>query len=135
MCGIAGFFKGSSVKVEDKKPLLKKMSSTILHRGPDSSVEWIDPDAHIALAHRRLSILDLSPAGHQPMISPSGRYVITYNGEVYNHLDLRSDLENINWKGHSDTETLLAGFDAWGISSTIKKNDRHVCNSHLGSGA
>jgi asparagine synthase (glutamine-hydrolysing) len=121
MCGIAGFFKGSSVKLEDQKTLLKRMSSTIQYRGPDSSGEWIDPDANIAVAHRRLSILDLSPAGHQPMISPSGRYVITYNGEVYNHLDLRSNLENINWKGHSDTETLLAGFDAWGITSTIKK--------------
>jgi asparagine synthase (glutamine-hydrolysing) len=121
MCGIAGFFKGPTLNAEKQRSLLQKMSATIHHRGPDSSGEWTDPDAHIALAHRRLSILDLSPAGHQPMISPSGRYVITYNGEVYNHLELRKEIDSINWRGHSDTETLLAGFDTWGICATIKK--------------
>lgn len=94
------------------------------HRGPDDSGEWVDGDAGIALGHRRLSVLDLSSSGHQPMISVSGRYVLVFNGEIYNHLDIRKDievLEPISWRGHSDTESLLAGFDRWGIESTLKK--------------
>jgi asparagine synthase (glutamine-hydrolysing) len=102
------------------------MGDTIRHRGPDDGGVWYDTDAGIGLSHRRLSIIDLSPAGHQPMESPSGRYVIAFNGEIYNHAAIRRELEttdaNRNWRGHSDTETLLAGFDAWGIETTVKKS-------------
>jgi asparagine synthase (glutamine-hydrolysing) len=102
------------------------MGDTIAHRGPDDSGVWCDNEAGIGLAHRRLSIVDLSPAGHQPMLSGSGRYVIAFNGEIYNHLMLRAELETRghahNWRGHSDTETLLASFDAWGIETTVKKS-------------
>jgi asparagine synthase (glutamine-hydrolysing) len=109
------------------------MADGLAHRGPDDAGVWVDGNAGMALAHRRLSILDLSPAGHQPMVSASGRYVIAFNGEIYNHLSLREALENIptgpslrkggvfEWRGHSDTETLLAGFEVWGIEATLKK--------------
>jgi len=108
------------------------MALTIGHRGPDDAGTWADEQAGIALGHRRLSIVDLSPAGHQPMPSASGRYVIAFNGEIYNHLVLRKELEAMDcraslamteagWRGHSDTETLLAGFDAWGIQATVER--------------
>lgn len=106
------------------------MASTIAHRGPDDTGLWVDGAAGVTLGHRRLSILDLSPAGHQPMVSASGRYVIAFNGEIYNHFDLRTELEKagaggtapILWRGHSDTETLLAGFERWGMEATLKKS-------------
>lgn len=123
MCGLVGFIGG--VTCSDKT-LLRLMSNTLTHRGPDDSGVWLDDISHIALAHRRLSILDLSPAGHQPMLSNSGRYVIVFNGEIYNHLDIRKELEALghapNWKGHSDTETLLAAIEAWGAEATLKKS-------------
>jgi asparagine synthase (glutamine-hydrolysing) len=101
------------------------MADTIVTRGPDDSGVWYDCDAGVGLAHRRLSILDLSPAGHQPMVCHTGRYVIAFNGEIYNHLDLRRALEAagsaLAWRGHSDTETLLAGFAAWGIRATVER--------------
>jgi asparagine synthase (glutamine-hydrolysing) len=160
------------------------MADSLIHRGPDDMGFWVDADDGVALAHRRLSIVDLSPAGHQPMISANGRYVIIFNGEIYNHLELRRELEilhsnanlsheavegldmialnlqegenefnishpsellgdayaneakssnkaeftfrskrckSINWRGNSDTETLLAGFEVWGIEETLKK--------------
>lgn len=101
------------------------MVDTLLHRGPDDAGVWADVNAGIALAHRRLSILDLSPAGHQPMVSANGRFIIVFNGEIYNHLELRSALElgrsPTCWRGHSDTETLLAAFDVWGIEATLKR--------------
>jgi len=101
------------------------MAEAILHRGPDDSGVWHDADICIALAHRRLSILDLSPAGHQPMHSACERYVLVFNGEIYNHLSLRDQLElagySYGWRGHSDTETLLAGFAFWGVSDTLRQ--------------
>lgn len=122
MCGFTGFLGGNLFADTDKvKATVTAMADSIIHRGPDSSGAWQDNEHKIALAHRRLSILDLSDAGHQPMASPSGRYVIAFNGEIYNHPNLRKEL-NCNWRGHSDTETLLAGFDAWGIEATIKKS-------------
>ena len=121
MCGIAGYLiKNASRDREDSSAVLKRMADTIVSRGPDDFGVWHD-DSGIGLAHRRLSILDLSPAGHQPMHSISGRYVIAFNGEIYNHLDLRNALKNTNWRGHSDTETLLAAFEEWGIEATLKK--------------
>ncbi len=99
------------------------MAQAIVHRGPDDSGIWLDATHGLALAHRRLSILDLSPAGHQPMHSGNGRYVLAFNGEIYNHLQLRRQLESqggaIAWRGHSDTETLLACIEAWGLERAL----------------
>src|SRR5438270_3586473 len=120
MCGIAGVL-GPGADAET----VTRMVSAIAHRGPDDEGVWVDAEARIAFGHRRLSIVDLSPAGHQPMVSPAGRYVITFNGEIYNHGDLRRELEGqghrVEWRGHSDTETLLAGFDAWGVKATLQR--------------
>lgn len=131
MCGLTGFWQSAHFSAEVAQSVAGKMADRLTHRGPDDAGVWVDTNAGIALAHRRLSILDLSPAGHQPMISPSGRYVIAFNGEIYNHLILRTELKvvpssregegGIDWRGHSDTETLLAGFEAWGIEATLKK--------------
>ena len=129
MCGLAGFLGGGHRNAGDAVPaVLGRMADTIMSRGPDDFGVWC-ADAGIGLAHRRLSILDLSPAGHQPMACATGRYVIAFNGEIYNHLDLRAELEkagaggmaSVPWRGHSDTETLLAGFAAWGIKATLER--------------
>ncbi|MDP1927117.1 MAG: asparagine synthase (glutamine-hydrolyzing) [Thiobacillus sp.] len=121
MCGFAGYLCFGTT-VCDFKGIARCMADTLLHRGPDDSGVWVDEAAGVALAHRRLSILDLSPAGHQPMQSASGRYVIAFNGEIYNHLELREELVGGTWRGHSDTETLLAGFERWGVEGTLKKS-------------
>lgn len=125
MCGFAGFLSKKDMPIYPNE-LLKKMGLTIKNRGPDSSGEWLDETSKIGLSHRRLAIVDLTNAGHQPMLSPSKRFVISYNGEVYNHLDLRKELEvegvKPAWAGHSDTETLLAGFEYWGVRLTIEKS-------------
>ena len=119
MCGIAGFLAASAVA--DLESPARRMADTLVHRGPDDGGVWVDGASGVALAHRRLAILDLSPAGRQPMISDCGRYVIVFNGEIYNHLDLRKELGKRAWRGHSDTETLLAGFEAWGVGETLKR--------------
>jgi asparagine synthase (glutamine-hydrolysing) len=126
MCGFVGFFGGvdpSSSGID--QAVIQRMTDTIMARGPDDDGFWIDSGNRVALGHRRLSIVDLSPAGHQPMPSGSGRYVIAFNGEIYNHLILRGELEASGrpalWRGHSDTETLLAGFDVWGIQATVER--------------
>jgi asparagine synthase (glutamine-hydrolysing) len=104
---------------------LISMADQLKMRGPDSSGIWLDASSEIGFAHRRLAIVDLSTAGHQPMDSQSGRYSITYNGEIYNSVQIRNELTKAGlepkWRGHSDTETILAGFDAFGIESTIKR--------------
>src|SRR6476660_9909490 len=114
MCGFVGFLSPQAARWGE--PSLQRMGNTIARRGPDDSGYWLDGDEGVALGHRRLAIVDLSPAGHQPMPSGNGRYVIAFNGEIYNHLDLRFELQGADkapaWRGHSDTETLLAGFDA-----------------------
>ena len=128
MCGLAGFLRSNGLGYENSSLDLRRMAGAIISRGPDDFGMWAD-DAGIGLAHRRLSILDLSQAGHQPMSSATGRYVIAFNGEIYNHLALRAELEKVrdgematrDWCGHSDTETLLAGFAAWGIKATVEK--------------
>jgi len=139
MCGIAGFV-GS---VTDAAEIVRRMATVLSHRGPDDEGIWVDKEAGVALSHRRLSILDLSPAGHQPMISHCRRYVIVFNGEIYNHLELRRELEKeafssassciraqdesvpgaklIRWRGHSDTETILAAIAKWGVEATLKR--------------
>lgn len=121
MCGLSGFLskrEGLSTQT------LEAMHAAIAHRGPDSTGVWNDPDAGIGMVHRRLAVVDLSPSGHQPMMSKSGRYMIAYNGEIYNHLDIRKQLEKSeqqSWHGHSDTETLLAAINAWGIEKAVKE--------------
>jgi len=90
------------------------MGRALAHRGPDDFGIFHDSATGIALVHRRLSIVDLSPAGHQPMISTSGRYIIVFNGEVYNFEEIRAELGSANWRGHSDTEVMLAAIDRWG---------------------
>ena len=101
------------------------MTAPLIHRGPDDEGLWCDDEAGIGLGQRRLSIVDLSPQGHQPMTSASGRYVLSYNGEIYNHTQLRAELEAGGlappWRGHSDTEVLLACVEAWGIEGTLKR--------------
>ena len=101
------------------------MNSVLSHRGPDFSGKWQDSNFGIALGHQRLSILDLSNAGNQPMISQSGRFVITYNGEIYNHVDIRKEINslnsNIKWKSNSDTETLLEAIEIFGIKKALQK--------------
>lgn len=125
MCGLAGFYSISPFNKASAIEVLKTMGGAIRHRGPDDSGEWFDDKNNVGFSHRRLSIVDLSPMGHQPMVSPSNRYVIAFNGEIYNHLNMRNKLslagKGFTWRGHSDTETLLAGFDVWGIKKTIEK--------------
>jgi asparagine synthase (glutamine-hydrolysing) len=125
MCGILGFIDiKKTLNHLEAVNIATAMADIIKHRGPDDQGIWIDDDSGVVLAHRRLSIQDLTEAGRQPMISKSGRYVIVFNGEIYNHYSLRKDLETNQikpWIGHSDTETLLMGFDIWGIHATVKK--------------
>ena len=109
MCGISGFFAaGSDFADAQARAELRHMANAIAHRGPDSDGYWTDPATGIALAHRRLAIVDLSEHGHQPMMSHCGRYVIVFNGEIYNHTELRQEIRGRPWRGHSDTETILA---------------------------
>ena len=125
MCGISGVWCFGRAATEADVDVARMMARQLAHRGPDDYGEWCDPTHGVVLTHRRLSILDLSVAGHQPMTSPAGRWVIVYNGEIYNHQALRRELEQTgrapNWQGHSDTETILASFDVWGIQATLKK--------------
>ena len=96
MCGLAGFLQPSGFLAEAGKAVAQTMARVMRHRGPDDEGVWVDADAGVALSHRRLSIVDLSPAGHQPMVSASGRLVIAFNGEVYNHAELRQALEGLS---------------------------------------
>ncbi len=127
MCGFTGYLAANpGLTAPQAQQVLQHMANAIEHRGPDSDGYWADPAVGIGLAHRRLAIVDLSPAGAQPMASASGRYVLAFNGEIYNHLRLREALERegkvtVNWRGHSDTETLLAGFEAWGIEEMLQR--------------
>jgi asparagine synthase (glutamine-hydrolysing) len=126
MCGFAGFLGGSaSREAGEARRLLQRMAGCIRHRGPDHSAVWNDHEAGIALAHNRLAIVDLTPAGNQPMESASGRYVTVYNGEIYNHMAIRDALRaegfGFDWRGHSDTETLLAAIEAWGVAGALER--------------
>jgi len=115
---LGSFALGTSVEVN---AVLGRMAQAIESRGPDAQGLWLDGDAGVALAHRRLAIVDLTPAGAQPMVSSSGRFVLAFNGEVYNHLALRGEMGSLSWRGHSDTETLLAGFERWGVVATLER--------------
>lgn len=124
MCGIAGII--GAARVDEQS--VSRMIRPLAHRGPDDQGIWFDADARIGLGHRRLAILDLSPAGHQPMHSADGRYVLTFNGEIYNHPELRKALEEQGavpdggWRGHSDTEVFLQGISKWGLVETLKRS-------------
>lgn len=123
MCGLIGFWNSTPQSTTDYQRQIKKMSNTIVHRGPDDEGAWYDPKVGIALGFRRLSILDLSPTGHQPMFSADGRYVITFNGEIYNYQDVRAQLEKLghNFRGHSDTEVILSAVLEWGTPYAIER--------------
>lgn len=124
MCGIAGFWRrNNSTSQSSLTEQVEAMAATLRHRGDDSSGAWADAGSGVAFSHARLSILDLSEAGHQPMLSTSGRYIITYNGEVYNHLELRPELEQAghSFRGHSDTETILAAISEWGLEKSLER--------------
>lgn len=123
MCGFSGYFTNKKFST-DESSLLEAMGRSIINRGPDGGGYWFDSAAGIGLSHRRLAIVDLTAAGHQPMHSSSGRFVIAFNGEIYNHGELRALLEESGlsptWNGHSDTETLLECFEHWGVEKTLQ---------------
>jgi asparagine synthase (glutamine-hydrolysing) len=122
MCGLTGFLLQYALDQQcDVTGVLTNMAQAIESRGPDAFGIWADPEAGMALAHRRLAIVDLTPSGAQPMVAAGGRYVLAFNGEIYNHLKLRAELDCLAWRGHSDTETLLAGFEAWGVEATLQR--------------
>lgn len=123
MCGLTGFVaQGGS---GDRVDTVRRMCDAIVHRGPDDSGEWTDAACGVALGFRRLAIIDITPAGHQPMVSAPGRYVATFNGEIYNFEDLRGELRAAGlapeFRGHSDTEVMLAAFEAWGVEASVKR--------------
>lgn len=121
MCGIAGFWEKGETREPESAG--RRMTASLAHRGPDDEGHWVERDLGLCLGHRRLSIIDISPLGRQPMVSPTGRYVIVYNGEVYNFRQLRRALELMGFvfRGGSDTEVLLAGFEAWGVKSACTR--------------
>ena len=124
MCGISGFIDPAAAHDAERLSVIaQSMAGTIAHRGPDDADSWVDPEAGIAFGHRRLSIIDLSQHGHQPMRSHSGRYVIAYNGELYNFADIRRELAALGhtFAGHSDTEVLLAAIEQWGLVAAISR--------------
>lgn len=122
MCGLTGFWNTLG---QVDLSVAEKMASKLQHRGPDDAGTWQDAEAGLALAHRRLSVIDLSMAAHQPMVSPCGRYVLVFNGEIYNHIGLRAVLEqqggHFNWRSRSDTETLLAALRHWGVPAALSQ--------------
>ena len=126
MCGLTGFLEPRARQgADDLQAAVTRMTNTLAHRGPDHGGCWVDAETGVALGHRRLSILDLSPEGHQPMVSVSGRYVITFNGEIYNYRDIRKELDAlgnaITWRGHSDTEVMLAAIETWGMKAALER--------------
>src|SRR5579864_821716 len=124
MCGFAGLIDREEQRTgAELAHRAQKMASVLIHRGPDDEGVWSDAGAGIALGHRRLSIIDLSPRGRQPMISHSGRYVIAYNGEIYNFRELRAELESrgVQFRSESDTEVILAACEAWGAAESLPR--------------
>jgi len=134
MCGIIGYYSDKYCDYDTNHEVIKKMSDKLKHRGPDASGYWIDEKINLVFGHRRLKIIDLTDAGHQPMLSNSKRFIISFNGEIYNHKSLREELikdrhaSSINsivneqkWNGHSDTETILNAVELWGLEKTLEK--------------
>src|SRR5436190_8968957 len=124
MCGIAGIMiPGGSITQDALQHACLRMGASLRHRGPDDNGIWIDPSGTVGLAHARLAVVDLSPLGHQPMLSGSGRWVIVYNGEIYNFRALRRELEGHGhaFRGRSDTEVILASVDQWGVEDSLRR--------------
>lgn len=126
MCGFAGFLWPHAPRdTQHLAGIAEAMAARLAHRGPDGSGVWVDADAGLALGHRRLAVLDRSPAGHQPMRSACGRHMLVFNGEIYNHQELRAALRadgyDTPWRGHGDTETLLAALARWGLEETLAR--------------
>jgi len=125
MCGITGFFNpyNPQIAADNMQVIIRSMTDSLIKRGPDDYGVWVDAENGIAFGHRRLSIVDLSAEGHQPMRSPSGRYMIVFNGEIYNFKFLRKELETAGYifRGHSDTEIMLAAIEVWGLENSIKR--------------
>lgn len=128
MCGIAGFIDlARRDNADELGNKVRRMSQAIIHRGPDDAGEWVDAAGGIALGFRRLAIVDLSATGHQPMTSESGRFILIFNGEIYNYPALRQELEcplsgsPPRFRGTSDTEVMLAAFERWGVDAAVRK--------------
>ncbi len=124
MCGIAGFFTVNNKRsIDEMVTIANEMANSIEHRGPDNGGVWASEEVGLTLAHRRLSIIDLSIKGNQPMYSENRQFIIVFNGEIYNHLELRQELVSYGkiFRGHSDTEVILAGFEKWGVEQTIRR--------------
>ena len=140
MCGLTGFWErevrdlpeGSGAEALVAR--VTRMSTALRHRGPDDSGAWVDEKVGLALGFRRLAILDLSPNGHQPMVSADGRFVIVFNGEIYNHRDLRGELEahGAPFRGTSDTEVMLEAVAAWGVEPMFARSLGHVRDRAVG---
>jgi len=122
MCGISGFLAADPLPAGHRRAL-DAMTDSLAHRGPDDRDTWVDEESGIGLGHRRLSIIDLSPEGRQPMLSASQRYVIVFNGEIYNYRQLGSELQQrgIAFRGHSDTEVMLAAVEQWGVEDALRR--------------
>ncbi len=125
MCGISGFLEARARPKPAQEAIAASMATALAHRGPDDSGVWSDTESGIALGHRRLAIIDLSPAGHQPMLSADGRHVVSFNGEIYNYPDLAARLrqEGVALRGHSDTEVLIEGVARWGVVETLRRSE------------
>src|SRR5580658_4935610 len=125
MCGIAGFLDPRRCYAPaPTMAIARAMADRLTHRGPDDAAQWSDAKAGVSFGFRRLSIIDLSPAGRQPMVSACGNFVMMFNGEIYNHRALRAELDaggNGQWRGHSDGETLLAAIARWGFVATLER--------------
>src|SRR5690348_630242 len=122
MCGISGFYS-NQYSAEEMNNVIKKMTDVIQHRGPDDEGAWVDPKMGIALGFRRLAILDLSPLGHQPMLSANERFSMIFNGEIYNFAEIRADLLKLghSFRGSSDTEIMLAAVVEWGVLAAVRR--------------
>ena len=124
MCGLAGFInKSGGLGLDGLEATARSMAGTLAHRGPDDKGTWVDPEVGLAFGFQRLSILDLTPAGHQPMVSGNGRWVLVYNGEVYNFADLRRELEDrgIRLRGKSDSEVVVESCAQWGVEAAARR--------------
>jgi asparagine synthase (glutamine-hydrolysing) len=129
MCGIVGLLTSHGSSAAELALTAARMSDALSHRGPDDSGVWVQAQHGLAFGFRRLSIIDLPQDGHQPMHSPSGRFTIQFNGEVYNHQELRRELEGYGgrFRGHSDTEVMLAAIERWGLAAEVA---RHLGTDH-----
>ena len=123
MCGLAGIYDATPRAPGELLSAARRMAAPLVHRGPDDAGEWADAEAGVALGFRRLAIVELSPEGHQPMRSPTGRFTLAFNGEVYNHVELRRELEGhgARFRGRSDTEVMLAAFERWGVERALPR--------------